>query len=189
MTETTVEITETESVAVTPGERANLADIVAANDRGETPSKTDLTRRLPSRTRSGHYYRIGTLLERGLVENVSTKRNVTALRATDAGRTLIVDDRPSVEVTRRNRIRVWVGWRVVERTIDGARFEWSYDDEAEAEAHAERIRVEQDPNTKTVAVQSVLSESPYWHEPFSRRMRIGKREIRRELVDEMPADV
>lgn len=64
-----------------PAQRGYLRMIISRNDRGETPSKTDLL----TRYWGPHYHPINNLIHAGLVANVSEKYT-SALLATDKGR-------------------------------------------------------------------------------------------------------
>jgi len=62
-----------------------LARIADANDAGSTPSKADMTRGLPSKTRAAHYTMIDVLIRRGLVASPTGGQSY-ALTVTEAGR-------------------------------------------------------------------------------------------------------
>jgi len=130
--------TVTETVTVKGRRELELLDtIIGRNNAGAEPSKADLTRGRTSQARAADYQRIDKLIRLGLVEDSGTaKGGAYALVATADGRTLI--ERGTVDVTRTVETLMRVRWAAVTRTVDGARWVYSYDTEAEAQASADR---------------------------------------------------
>jgi len=66
-----------------------IEDVAAANAASRKPSKADLCRGLPSKTRAGRYIQIDRLLGGGLLSSADSTGASYALTVTDAGRAAI----------------------------------------------------------------------------------------------------
>lgn len=75
----------TQNIARSPRKLALLSAIAQDNAAGLRPSKADLTRGLPTKTRAGHYSLVSDPIRAGLVENTGAG-GTYALSITDAGR-------------------------------------------------------------------------------------------------------
>lgn len=65
---------------------AFLAEIADANAEGRSPSKADLTRNEPHRTRANHYVMLDEMMRDGLIANEAHDMRAYRLIITDKGR-------------------------------------------------------------------------------------------------------